>query len=100
MGRNIVETSSSRLCRPTFENERAFLAWIRTALDLLAAGVALEALRLGGHPGFRLAAPLPHAPPSLDHRWSERIPRPDGKLVVRTRTRVGPRLSTRRSWQS
>lgn len=30
--------------RFTFANERTFLAWIRTALALLAAGVALEAL--------------------------------------------------------
>ena len=30
--------------RFTFANERTFLAWIRTALALIAAGVALEAL--------------------------------------------------------
>jgi putative membrane protein len=30
--------------RVTFANERTFLAWIRTALALIAAGVALEAL--------------------------------------------------------
>src|SRR4051794_3777585 len=32
--------------RFTMANERTFLAWIRTALALLASGVALEALRL------------------------------------------------------
>ena len=33
--------------RFTFANERTFLAWIRTALALLAAGVAVDALDLG-----------------------------------------------------
>ena len=32
--------------RFTFANERTFLAWIRTALALLAAGVALESLEV------------------------------------------------------
>jgi putative membrane protein len=32
--------------RFTFANERTFLAWIRTSLALLAAGVALDALDL------------------------------------------------------
>ena len=32
--------------RFTFANERTFLAWIRTALALLAAGVALDAVDL------------------------------------------------------
>jgi putative membrane protein len=32
--------------RFSFANERTFLAWIRTALALLAAGVALDALDL------------------------------------------------------
>lgn len=44
--------------RFSLANERTFLAWIRTALALLAGGVALETLGLALHPGFRLAASL------------------------------------------
>lgn len=44
--------------RFTLANERTFLAWIRTALALMAAGVALEALGTGMHTGLRLAAAL------------------------------------------
>jgi len=44
--------------RFSLANERTFLAWIRTALALLAGGVALEALGLGLHPGLRLSASL------------------------------------------
>lgn len=44
--------------RFSLANERTFLAWIRTARALLAGGVALEALGLGIHSGFRLAASL------------------------------------------
>jgi putative membrane protein len=39
-------------------NERTFLAWIRTALALSAAGVALEALELPIAPGLRLTSAL------------------------------------------
>jgi putative membrane protein len=42
--------------RFSLANERTFLAWIRTSLALLAAGVALEALQVPVSPGFRLAA--------------------------------------------
>lgn len=42
--------------RFSLANERTFLAWVRTSLALLAAGVALEALQLPISPGFRLAS--------------------------------------------
>ncbi|WP_432496904.1 YidH family protein [Kineococcus auxinigenes] len=42
--------------RFSLANERTFLAWIRTSLALLAAGVALEGLALPLQPQLRLAA--------------------------------------------
>ena len=42
--------------RFSLANERTFLAWVRTALALFAAGVALEALEVPIQPGFRVAA--------------------------------------------
>ena len=42
--------------RFSLANERTFLAWVRTALALLAAGVALEALEVPISPDFRLLA--------------------------------------------
>jgi putative membrane protein len=42
--------------RFTLANERTFLAWIRTALALLACGIALEAIAPPMQPQLRLAA--------------------------------------------
>lgn len=42
--------------RFSLANERTFLAWIRTSLALLAAGIALEGLALPLQPDLRLAA--------------------------------------------
>ena len=44
--------------RFTMANERTFLAWIRTALALIAGGVALEALGLPLQPSLRLGASI------------------------------------------
>jgi len=44
--------------RFSFANERTFLAWIRTSLALVAAGVALEALELPIRAELRFAAAL------------------------------------------
>ena len=44
--------------RFTLANERTFLAWFRTSLALIAAGVALEAFSLPLQPQLRLAASL------------------------------------------
>ncbi|MEZ0447290.1 YidH family protein [Cellulomonas sp. ICMP 17802] len=44
--------------RFSLANERTFLAWIRTSLALLAAGVALEALELPVQADLRFAAAL------------------------------------------
>ena len=42
--------------RFTLANERTFLAWVRTALALLAGGVGLEALHIPAQSGWRLSA--------------------------------------------
>ncbi|QAY69562.1 YidH family protein [Xylanimonas protaetiae] len=44
--------------RFSLANERTFLAWIRTSLALIAAGVALEALDLPLQHALRLTASL------------------------------------------
>ncbi|MFJ8689614.1 YidH family protein [Micromonospora wenchangensis] len=44
--------------RFSLANERTFLAWIRTSLALVAAGVALEAVDLPMVPGMRRAAAI------------------------------------------
>ncbi|HVX53764.1 YidH family protein [Nocardioides sp.] len=41
--------------RFSFANERTFLAWIRTALALVAGGVALDAVGVSTWPGLRRA---------------------------------------------
>lgn len=56
--RSVFAVGDEPDARFSLANERTFLAWIRTSLALLAGGVALEALGLGIHPGFRLAASL------------------------------------------
>lgn len=44
--------------RFSLANERTFLAWIRTSLALVAAGIALEALALPIHEKLRFAAAM------------------------------------------
>ena len=44
--------------RFSLANERTFLAWIRTALALIAGGIALEALALPLQPTLRLTASI------------------------------------------
>jgi putative membrane protein len=44
--------------RFSLANERTILAWIRTALGLIAGGTALEALNLPLEPRLRLAASI------------------------------------------
>ena len=56
--RSVYGTGSEPDARFSLANERTFLAWVRTSLALLAAGVALEALAVPVHPGLRLAASL------------------------------------------
>jgi putative membrane protein len=56
--RRVYEVGTEPDPRFTLANERTFLAWIRTALALIAAGVALEALALPLQPGLRLAASI------------------------------------------
>lgn len=56
--RRLYEQGDEPDPRYSLANERTFLAWTRTSLALLAAGVALEAFALPIQPGLRLAAAL------------------------------------------
>ncbi|RKT35686.1 putative membrane protein [Microbacterium sp. AG1240] len=56
--RSVYRRGDEPDARFSLANERTFLAWVRTSLALLAAGVALEALEVPISPGFRLAAAL------------------------------------------
>lgn len=56
--RSVYSVGDEPDARFTLANERTFLAWIRTALALLAGGVALDLLGLDLQSGFRLAASL------------------------------------------
>jgi putative membrane protein len=51
----VYDTGEEPDVRFTFANERTFLAWIRTALALLATGVALEAVQLPMNDGVQRA---------------------------------------------
>ncbi|GAA1963639.1 YidH family protein [Microbacterium deminutum] len=53
---SVYSVGSEPDARFSLANERTFLAWIRTALALIAGGVALEVLGLDLHPTFRLCA--------------------------------------------
>lgn len=51
----VYESGSEPDYRFSFANERTFLAWLRTALALLAGGVALDAIDLSMSPGLQVA---------------------------------------------
>jgi putative membrane protein len=56
--RHVYQVGSEPDPRFTLANERTFLAWIRTALALIAAGIALEALALPIQPDLRRTAAI------------------------------------------
>jgi putative membrane protein len=51
----VYESGDEPDYRFSFANERTFLAWIRTALALLAAGVALDGINLSISPEAQFA---------------------------------------------
>lgn len=56
--KSVYDQGAEPDARFSLANERTFLAWIRTALALIAAGVALEAFALPIEPTFRLTAAI------------------------------------------
>jgi putative membrane protein len=56
--RYVYEVGAEPDPRFTLANERTFLAWIRTALALIAGGIALEAFALPLQPTLRIAASI------------------------------------------
>ena len=52
--RRVYDVGNEPDPRFSLANERTFLAWIRTSIGLIAAGVALEALAVPVHPVLRL----------------------------------------------
>ncbi|MDN4472596.1 YidH family protein [Demequina zhanjiangensis] len=56
--RHVYRAGDEPDARFSMANERTFLAWIRTALALIAAGLALEAFEVPIAPGLRAGAAL------------------------------------------
>ncbi len=54
--RRVYDVGTEPDPRFSMANERTFLAWVRTALALVAAGVALDALADEVQPALRMAA--------------------------------------------
>lgn len=52
--RRVYSEGSDPDARFSLANERTYLAWLRTALALMAAGVALEALRIPAQESVRM----------------------------------------------
>ncbi|WP_394939300.1 YidH family protein [Psychromicrobium sp. YIM B11713] len=54
----LYETGQEPDPRFSLANERTFLAWIRTGVALIAAGIAIEVFASSVHSGLRLAAAI------------------------------------------